>query len=73
MGRSRKPPKCPRCGSSDVLLQDICRDGLILYTCADCDHDFEVGGSHRRHNHSHTRREIDDKVDGAFEESEWEG
>lgn len=69
MGRSKKTRKCPRCSSRDVLLQDSFDDGIDLYICADCDHEFEVRGSRLRH------RGEDDDVDDYFnqesEEDEW--
>jgi hypothetical protein len=54
-----------------VLLQDSYDDGSHLYVCADCDHEFEVGG------HGGKRRveeyEYDDDFDPEIEpEEEWE-
>ena len=45
MGRSKKTIKCPRCASKDVLFNDSFEEGIELYVCADCDYEFEVGGS----------------------------
>ncbi len=44
MKRSKKSPQCPRCSSKDVLLEDS-YDGVDIYVCSECDHEFEVGGS----------------------------
>ncbi|MFH1374754.1 MAG: hypothetical protein ABII79_13265 [bacterium] len=67
MGRSKKNRKCPRCNSSDVLLQDSFEEGIDLYVCADCDHEFEVGGSISRNKTSGFDFE-DDLDSDAFEE-----
>ena len=66
MGKSHKTRKCPRCGSRDVLLQHIYDDGVNLYICSDCDHDFEVGGSHRRNGQPWRERhdEKDEELEG---------
>lgn len=71
MGRSKKARKCPRCGSKDVLLQDSFSDGVDLYVCADCDYDFEVGGS-RGKRHDEDYDDIDDEFDPEITEDEWE-
>jgi uncharacterized metal-binding protein (TIGR02443 family) len=49
MGRFTKTRKCPRCGSKDVLLQDSFENGVNLFVCVDCDHEFEIGGYRGRH------------------------
>lgn len=48
MKRSKKSRRCPRCSSRDVLIQDTYEDGIVLYVCADCDHEFEVRSSRSR-------------------------
>ncbi|MFH1700643.1 MAG: hypothetical protein ABIE07_08660 [Candidatus Zixiibacteriota bacterium] len=48
MGRSKHSRQCPRCASKDVILQDSYEDGIDLFICADCDHEFEVGGYHSK-------------------------
>ena len=44
MERSKNLRKCPRCGSKDVFLEDSYDDGVNLYICNDCNHEFEVSG-----------------------------
>ncbi len=67
MGRAKKSRKCPRCNSSDVLLQDSFDDGIELYVCADCDHEFEVGGPVPKYKVN--EYDFDDDLDSdAFEE-----
>jgi len=67
MGRAKKNRKCPRCNGSDVLLQDSFEDGIDLYACADCDYEFEVGGSIPRLRDSNF--DLDDDVDlDSFDE-----
>ncbi len=62
METPRKKRKCPRCNSTDVLLQDSFEDGIDLYICADCDHEFEVGGSRpKRRDEDHDLRDYYDK------------
>lgn len=70
MGRSKKSRKCPRCGSKDVILQDTFDDGVSLYICADCDHDFEVGGAGRKNRDDDF--DFDDDLDLEVSEEEWE-
>ena len=70
MGRAKKGRRCPRCGSRDVILQDSFDEGIDLYVCADCDHDFEVGGSISKHRASDFNF-IDD-FDNEVAEGEWE-
>lgn len=62
MGRSKRARKCPRCGSKNVLLMDSFDDGVYLYLCADCDHEFEVGGYRIR------RRSEDFDTDDHFDQ-----
>ncbi len=62
MGRSKKTRRCPRCGSTDVLRQDSFDDGVDLYVCTDCDHEFEVGA------HNARRRHGDYESDDDFEQ-----
>ncbi|MFZ5979652.1 MAG: hypothetical protein ACOYVF_03385 [Candidatus Zixiibacteriota bacterium] len=70
MGRSKKARRCPRCGSKDVLLQDSFSDGVDLYVCADCDHDFEVGGSHGKQRDDDF--DVDEASDQEISEDKWE-
>jgi len=70
MGRSKKSRKCPRCASRDVILQDSFDDGFDLYVCADCDFEFEVGGSGSKRV---TEEEyVEDDFDPEISEEEWE-
>jgi len=70
MGRPKKNRKCPRCASSDVLLQDSFDGGVDLYVCADCDHEFEVGGSITKHRDSDV--DFDDDLFPEVAEEEWD-
>ena len=67
MARAKKNRKCPRCNSGDLLLQDSFEDGIDLYVCADCDHEFEVGGSIPRLRDTNTDYEDDLDLD-SFDE-----
>jgi transposase-like protein len=70
MGRSKKARQCPRCASKDVILQDSFDDGYDLYVCADCDFEFEVGGSGSKRSQDY--EEFDDDLDPETSEEEWE-
>ena len=71
MRRQRTNRQCPRCGSKDIVLQDSYSDGVNLYICSDCDHDFEVGGSHRKNGSN--RRERYAEPDEETEDYEIDG
>lgn len=71
MGRSKKTRRCPRCNSRDIVLQDSFDDGVDLYVCSDCGHDFEVGGY--RHKHRDEEYEDDESFDTEVTEDEWGG
>jgi transposase-like protein len=67
MARAKKNKKCPRCNSGDVLLLDSFDDGIDLYVCEHCDHDFEVGGHTSRHRE--VEFDFDDDLDlDAFDQ-----
>jgi DNA-directed RNA polymerase subunit RPC12/RpoP len=70
MGRAKKARRCPRCGSKDVILQDSFDEGIDLYVCADCDHDFEVGGSISKHRVNDFN--FTDDLDTEVADEEWE-
>ncbi len=70
MGRVKKSKQCPRCSSKDVLLQDSFDDGTALYVCADCDHEFEVGGSKLRNRAS--KHDSDGDFGRETAEESWE-
>jgi DNA-directed RNA polymerase subunit RPC12/RpoP len=71
MRRSKKRPKrCPVCGSRDVLLQDTFDDGIDLYVCADCDHEFEVG--HTRSKRRGSDFDYEDEFERDVVGSEWD-
>lgn len=55
MGRSKKGSVCPRCGSTEVILQDSTDDGVDVYVCVECDREFEVGAP--------TEIDLDDDLD----------
>ena len=71
MGRSKKPRKCPRCASKDVILEDSFDDGFDLYVCADCDYEFEVGGGGSKRTPD-DYDDIADDFDPETSEEEWE-
>lgn len=70
MGRSKKSRQCPRCASKDVILQDSFDDGCDLYVCADCDFEFEVGGSGSKRVPDDGY--VSDDFDPEISEEEWE-
>jgi transposase-like protein len=68
--RSKKTRKCPRCASKEVLFQDTFENGTDLYVCADCDFEFEVGGSRSKRRNEDF--DIYDDFDPEFTQEEWE-
>jgi DNA-directed RNA polymerase subunit M/transcription elongation factor TFIIS len=42
MSAQKKGRSCPRCGGTDIQLQEEIAPGVLLYVCVDCDHEFEV-------------------------------
>ena len=42
MNAQKKGRSCPRCGGTDLQLQEEIAPGVLLYVCVDCDHEFEI-------------------------------
>ena len=42
MCSQKKGRSCPRCGGTEVQLQEEIAPGVLVYACIECDHEFEV-------------------------------
>lgn len=70
MGRIKNNKCCPRCGSDDVLLQDMLSNSIALYICLDCDKEFETGGHLKKQFEDHRSGMNDDEYDFPLEDSD---
>ncbi len=73
MGRLKHNKCCPRCGSDDVLLQDMLGNNIAVYVCLECDKEFEIGGHLKKQFEDHRSLQIDDDQDNTpdYDEENW--
>lgn len=73
MGRLKGNKCCPRCGSDDVLLQDMLSNNVSVYVCLECDKEFETGGHQKKHYDDHRSIQLDDDQENPpdYDEDNW--